>query len=159
MNVFKSNKAIFFILILVLSSVIVITGCTNNEVFVPDYTSVAPPPDEVAIEQLLSDYAIDQVTADKKYKGKTFIFTGIVVEEVGNNVTNHRADPSSDIFIISGLARFTPRYITAFDHIGEDFVVDIIGECKGWQFSRVLITDCWVGVVKGDSANIPSSEY
>ena len=81
-------------------------------------------------------------------------------KEVENNlgVGGHRANPS-DIFIISGSARFTPRFITNFDYVAEGFVIDIIGECKGWQLNRVLITDCWIGVVEGDIADLPSVEY
>lgn len=146
-------------LILLLSCLIVLAGCARYQLFVPEYQHFTPPPDEVTIEQLLSDYMTDEAVADAKYKGKTFLFTGIKVEEVGNNITNHRANPASDIYIISGSARFTPRYISDFDYIAEGFVIDIIGECQGWQFSRVLITDCWVGVVEGDLSDIPRWEY
>lgn len=158
-EVTRLKRNVLFVSILIFSSLFVLVGCAGNEVFTPQYTQIALPPDEVAIDKLLSDYTTDEAAADAKYKGNTFVFTGIKVEEVGNNVTNHRADPASDIFIISGLARFTPRYTTDFDHIADGFVVDIIGECQGWQFSRVLITDCWVGVVEGDAASLPSSEY
>lgn len=159
MNIFQFKQIVFFTSILLLSSLIVLTGCARYELFVPEYRHFTPPPDEVTIEQLLSDYMTDQVAADAKYKGKTFLFTRIEVEEVGNNLTDHRANPASDIYIISGSARFTPKYISEFDYIAEGFVVDIIGECQGWQFSRVLITDCWVGVVEGDLSDLPSIEY
>lgn len=161
MKMFRFNKTVSITLILLLSSLIVLTGCARYELFVPEYQRFTPPPDEITIEQLLSDYMTDQAAADAKYKEKTFLFTGIEVEEVGNNlgVGGHRANPASDIFIIYGSARFTPRFITDFDYIAEGFVVDIIGECQGWQFNRVLITDCWIGVVEGDIADLPSVEY
>ncbi len=159
MKIIQLKKIVFFIYILLMSSLIVLTGCARYQLFVPEYQHFTPPPDEVAIEQLLSDYMTNGVAADAKYKGKAFLFTGIEVEEVGNNLTDHRANPASDIFIISGSARFTPRYVSDFDYIAEGFVVDIIGECQGWQFSRVLITDCWVGVVEGDLSDLPLIEY
>jgi hypothetical protein len=147
-----------FTLLILLSSFIALTGCDSNEVFIPEYTEVPQPPDEVSLEQLLSDYMTDKAAADAKYKGKTFIFTEIEVEEVGNNINIYPPSPA-DMYIISGSARFIPRYVTAFDHVTKGFIVDIIGECQGWQFSRVLITDCWVGVVEGDAALLPTSEY
>lgn len=152
------RQIVFFTMILLLSSLIVLAGCARYELFIPEYQHLNPPPDEVTIEQLLSDYMTDEVAADAKYKGKTFLFNGIEVEEVGNNINTYPPSPS-DIFIISGSVKFTPRNVTDFDYIAKDFVVDIIGECQGWQFSRVLITDCWVGVVEGDLALLPTSEY
>jgi len=159
MNIIQLKKNVIFIMILLLSSFIVLAGCGRYELFVPQYKNFTPPPDQVAIEQLISDYMTDEVAADAKYKGNTYVFTEIEVEKVGNTINTY--PPSfSDIFIISGSAIFTPRSMVDFDLIGEGFVVDIIGECKGWQFTRVLITDCWVGVVKGDVASLPNEfEY
>lgn len=151
----KLKTVIISIIVLLLSSSIVLAGCGRYELFVPKYQNFTPPPNQVAIEQLISDYMTDEVAADVKYKGQTFIFTGIVVEQVGNTINTYPPSPS-DIFIISGFALFTPRSMLDFDHIGKDFVVDIIGECRGWQFNRVLIADCWVGIVEGDVASLPT---
>ena len=60
---------------------------------------------------------------------------------------------------LSGLVKFAPRYHTGFDNIGEEFVVDLVGKCQGWQFSRIYITECWVGVVEGDVDSIPELDY
>lgn len=140
-----------------MSSLIVLAGCARYELFVPEYKNFTPPPDELTIEQLVSDYMADEVAADTKYKGRTFLFTGVEIEEARTNLNTY--PPPLDVYLISGLVKFTPRYNTGFDDIEKTFVVDIIGECQGWQFSRVLIADCWVGIIEGDLANIPRWEY
>ena len=136
----------------------VLSACqSNQEEPVLVYQPVALPPDEISIEQLITDYETDTVSADAKYKGKTFLFSGITVESVQNN--NNTYPPPFDVYIFSGLMTFAPRYHTGFDYIGEGFVVDLVGECQGWQFSRISITECWVGVVEGDVNSIPELDY
>lgn len=157
MKIIKNIVAIFSILILLLSSLYLLAACGNNEQLVTVYQPIASPPVEISIEQLISDYMTDKAAADVKYKGKTFLFTEITVEEVQNNANTY--PPPFDTYILSGLTQFSPRYNTGFDYIGKGFVVDIIGKIQGWQFSRVSITDCWVGVVEGDIDNLPTLEY
>lgn len=157
MKSFKRKAIVFSMLILVLSGSGILTACQSNQEPVFVYQPVALPPDEVSIEQLITDYMTDIVSADAKYKGKTFLFTGITVENIQNNTNTY--PPPYDIYILSGLVKFAPRYHTGFDNIGEEFVVDLVGKCQGWQFSRIYITECWVGVVEGDVDSIPELDY
>jgi hypothetical protein len=142
---------VFFICLFVLNA------CQSQQSFVPAYQVVGTPPPEADIELLISDYLADEAAADAKYKGEKLLFSGITIEEVVNNINTY--PPPQDVYIYSGLAKFTPRYNTDFDYVGEEFVVDLVGIVKGWQFSRVLIADCWVGVVVGDVASITTPEY
>ncbi|UCE97895.1 MAG: hypothetical protein JSV74_00740 [Dehalococcoidia bacterium] len=150
-------KIVIIIALMLSLCLIGMSACQHQQSFVPAYQTIGMPPQEADIEQLITDYLTDQATADAKYKGKKLLFSGITVEEIVNNINTY--PPPLDVYIFHDLAKFTPRYLTDFDYIGEGFVVDLVGVCQGWQFSRVLIDDCWVGVVVGDVASLTTPEY
>jgi hypothetical protein len=160
MKILRFKQIVFFTSILLLPILIVLNACKNSEQDVPAYQPIdLSPSPELTIEQLVSDYMTDEVAADAKYKGKRFQFTDVVVEEVSNNILDHRAGMGSDICMISGSVQFVPRYPTGCDHITDGFVVEIVGECRGIFFDKVYVRDCWIGVIEGDPADLPIDDY
>ena len=133
------------------------TGCVGNaesDIFAPKFEELMAPPIEVTIDQVYEEYMANEASADAKYKGKRLLFYGVTVEEVasvsdvGNQVFQYNTH------IIANSVKFTPRYTIDLDNVGEGFVVDIVGECRGliWPISReplLQISDCWINIVEG----------
>ena len=151
---FRFNKIVSTTLILLLSSLIVLTGCARYELFVPEYQRFAPPPDEITIERLLSDYMTDQVAADAKYKGERLLFYEVEVEQVlGDDVFIEIGLWEREIFVktffVIGSVKFGLRDSVIMQNIEEGFVLNVVGECYGLLKGFVYIEDCWVESIVG----------
>lgn len=152
---FRFNKIVSTTLILLLSSLIVLTGCARYELFVPEYQRFSPPPDEITIERLLSDYMTDQVAADAKYKGERLLFSEVEVEQVlGDDVFIEIGLWEREIFVktffVIGSVKFGLRDSVIMQNIEERFVLNVVGECRGLLEGFVYIEDCWVESIVGD---------
>lgn len=129
-------------------------GCTGNyeDITPPIILSIQPPPIEVTVEQLSSDYTSDEAAADAKYKGKRLLFTEVEVEEVfGRDYTdNHGHITFVQEYFMTGPIKFKLRDFGIMQNIEEDYVLNVVGECRGLLQGFVYIEDCWVESVVGD---------
>jgi hypothetical protein len=145
-------KYLFLSLIgILVISLVVLSGCAGNDSAVltfPAFEAPLPPPVEVTVDQLYQEYMTDETAAKAKYKGKRLLFTNVEVEEI-NRISVNSATPPIN-YIVNHSVEFLPRYATDFDYILVGFVVDIVGDCQGLSWGRVLINDCWINIVEGD---------
>lgn len=142
---------IFLTFTLLLLNIIMITACGSDEQVVPVYQPVAAPPEEVMVEQLLSDYLTDEVAADAKYDGKRLLFINIEVEKIIAYWPTSADDPI--IYIVNNSIEFRPRYFVDTVYVREGFVVDIVGEVRGLfgiEDRYLVMENCWVKIVEGD---------
>ena len=153
MEIIQFKKIVFIILALLLSSLIILTGCAKNDSFIPEYTKHPPPPPELSLEKVYNDYMVDSEKAEEKYSGKRFLFLGLVVDDVESYFINSRA---FDISIMVDNVKFKPRYEHDLDQIFPGFVIDVTGVPRSLFLDRILIvTDCLVFVVEGNGYQPP----
>jgi hypothetical protein len=50
--------------------------------------------------------------------------------------------------------KFRPKYPTDIDGILVGSVVEIVGECQGLQWGRIIVKDCWIRVIEGYIGNL-----
>ena len=148
---------------LILTGLIVLTGCTRQELFIPEYYHLNPPPEEVTITQLLSDYLDNEITADAKYKGKRLLFNEVEVELVDGLWVYIGLGEwiFEKAFFYSGSVKFF-LYGDDYDimqNIEEGYVLNIVGECQGLFYKAydkkpyVIVDNCWVDNVSGNLRN------
>jgi hypothetical protein len=153
---FRSRQIVVVILVTVISGLVVLTGCQNDEHFIPVYEPVDTPPTvEITIDQLYEEYMAYGLAAEDKYTERRLLFYGVTVEEVLSifNLENDVFVGNEHIVIDNTL--FYPRHSESFDNIREGFVVDIVGTCGGltWPITGepfLKVTDCWINIVEGD---------
>ncbi len=125
---------------------VLLAGCTTPAYSVPDFQS---PPQVLELETLLAEYRADPEAAEEKYRGERFLFPSIEVDDLmSDRIGDHRVQ-LSDMYLQSGSARFLPRDRFALDHVGFDFIVDIVGEVRGWRFGYFTIENCTYIIVEG----------
>lgn len=128
-------------------------GCTSTAATPPKFTApVAPlplPPMEVTVDQLSSDYELDEAAADAKYKGKKLLFSEVEIEKV---ITwgIEPFDFPENIYIMAGSVIFRLRDYDVLQKIEEGYVLNIIGKCKGKLGGNIYISNSWVESVVGD---------
>jgi len=162
---FQSKQIVFIAAVLILSFLIVLTGCQNDDQVAPVYISIGAAPVEVTIDQIYAEFMGDEAAANAKYKGKRLLFHGVTVEEVGRifNWGNNEVYMGNS-HIITGNVKFNPRYTVDLDNISEGFLLNIAGDCKGLirPFFRepfLQISDCWIDIVEGNSEVTFQEEY
>jgi len=158
--VIKFYKISIFICIIILSSLFIINGCAGYELFIPEYHELSPPPEEVNIRQLYSDYMADEAIADVNYKGERLVFYEVEVEQVlgywiyighGNWIYENTS-------FISESVKFELRKedYGIMQNIEKGYILNIVGECQGLIFGGynreplIFINECWVESVSGD---------
>ena len=150
----------FFIMgtFFLLFATVFFSGCSKQESFITEYQHFTPPPDEITIEQLLSDYMTDEDAADVKYKWKRFLFTEVEVEEVFGTVSffDFGYEAYRKTHFMSGNVKFTDLldFNVAMQNIEVGYVLNVVGECRGLKGGIVSIHDCWVESIKGDLGKV-----
>lgn len=163
---FRSKQIVVIATVFILSYLIVLTGCQNDDQVTPVYIAIGAAPVEVTIDQIYADYMADEAAADTKYKGEMLLFYGVTVEKVNSiiNWGNNEVFMYNSHFITGGV-KFNPKYTVYLDNVWDGFVVDIVGECKGliWPINSMepllQISDCWINIVEGDSGTTFQEEY
>lgn len=146
---------------IIISCTVAFSGCTSGEgstITVPEFEVIGPPPVEVTIEQLYTDYVANEAAANAKYKEEKLLFYRIEVEEVvGNYFQMAEALGVGDysyvkLYFINGAMKFKLRenYFGIMQNIEEGYILNIIGECEGLREGFIIIDDCWVESVVGD---------
>jgi hypothetical protein len=148
---FKLSALIIIGLLLI--GVVSLTGCTSTAATPPEFTTpVAPlplPPIEVTVDQLSSEYALDEAAADAKYKGEKLLFSEVEIEKV---ITwgIEPFDFPENIYIMAGSVIFRLRDYDVLQKIEEGYVLNIVGKCKGKLDGNIYISNSWVESVVGD---------
>ena len=152
---FKLSALIIIGLLLI--GVVSLTGCTSTAATPPEFTApVAPlplPPIEVTIDQLSSEYALDEAAADAKYKGKKLLFSEINIENVVTVGVGPRNIPEN-LYITAGSVIFRLSDYDILQKIEEGYVLNIIGKCKGKLGGSIYISNSWVESVVGDIGEV-----
>ena len=105
---FKSSQIVETATAIILSALFVLTGCQSDEQITPVYVPVAAPPVETTLDQVLSDYASDEVAADIKYGGKRLLFTNLEIDKVNVNLIEDYSIPI--VHIVSNGVEFRPKF-------------------------------------------------
>jgi hypothetical protein len=153
----RSRQLVVIAAVFILSFSAILNGCQSNDQVFPVYTAINTIPVEVTIDKIFTEYMADEAAANGKYKGERILFSGVTVEEVGrilNWGNNERWMYNSHIR--TGSIKFIPRYTLHLDNVIEGSVVDIVGECIGLTQSDyneplLLVSDCWIKIVGGES--------
>lgn len=121
-------------------------GCDARDLQIPGFQNA---PQYLELDRLLADYAQNPQNAAEKYRGKTFLFPSVKVDSMMSRAMEpYRAEISS-LYLQSSSARFLPRTIFGLDHVGPGFVVDIVGEVRGWVGGFFIIGNCTYIIVDG----------
>ena len=132
--------------------VIGLAGCANS-VF------ASPPPIKVTqliqtdIYQLQLDYSRDIAAADAFYSGKRCYF-GLVTAEQVTSIFDVRG--SSEDYVLVNSIKFKPVASADIRSIIQGTVFEVIGDVQGVQSGYVIVKNCWIRIVSGGRANIPS---
>ena len=141
--------------VVLLISLAACSGVNNSSI--PTMGELEPPPDEISIDKIYSDYLEDRESADSTYQGRRFLFTNVKAEEIESNFLNPRA---VDNYVMADSVKFRARYASYLDGYKEGFVVDVVGVVQGMQIGDILvIKDCWFSVVEGDLAMTAPPAY
>jgi len=140
------------------------TGCTNNEISIPEYTPLAPPPKEVAIEQLLFDYMTDEAAANTKYKDKRILLYEVEVEEVVTSYYPVRSDIYGYTYLyvdyfLSGGCKFTLKDFELMQNVQVGYILNLVGNCNGLSAGLIMIADCYVESIFGDLGTTAEGVY
>ncbi len=111
-----------------------LSGCAQAAYSLPDFDS---PPQHVEFQDFKHEYHSAPEEILSRYRGEELLFTGIEAEVVTRE------------YLQSGGFRFRPEYRDGLDHIGPDFVVDVIGTVKGDVAGYFYIDNCTFIVVEG----------
>lgn len=149
------SPIVLFIFFLLLSIPVVITGCTKDEISVPEFTPPATPPQEVKIEHLLLDYMEDEVAADAKYKGKRIWLNDIEVEDVVTKFFAVRREGFGNTnlyveYFLSLGCKFTLKDFELMQNVQVGYILNLVGNCDGLFDGLIVINDCWAESVFGD---------
>jgi len=140
--------------VIILSGLFVMAGCQSEEQDTPVYVPIESLPLEITIDQLYADYMADEAAANDKYRGERLLFYGITIDEVSTIIGPEGLVRYNEHIIANGV-QFIPRYTSDLDDVGVGFVLDIVGECRGfiWPISSseplLLMSECWVNTIEG----------
>jgi len=155
MFAFQFKQIVFISTVIILSGLLVLTGCQNDDQGTPVYVPVASPPIEVTIEQIYEEHIADKIACDDKYNGKGLLFNGVTVEEVRSLINSENDVFMYNAYFIADTAIFIPKHTVYLDNIRVGFVVDIVGEYSGLIWSGageplLQISNCWINIVEGE---------
>ena len=141
-----------FLVLIMLMFILQSAGCTQKAFVHPD-AIIFEYPLSVSLEQISSEYTLDPVKADAKYKGRRLVFNSIEVDEVhtiyyqsGGAIAASMVD-----YFSAGMVRFQLLdYRGVQQRVQAGYVLNLDGICQGLVGNFISIKDCWVGSVKGD---------
>ena len=102
------------------------------------------------LESLAAAYYSEPQQAAALYEGKTYLFPAVTVDEVSSeHLTPQSYEKGYELYLDSGPVRFRPRYWQDLDSLGPGFVLDIVGEVRGWMRNNIHVVDCVFYVLEG----------
>jgi hypothetical protein len=144
--------------VLLLVSLVGLSGCTETDSVIPEFVEPSPLPPIVNVDQLSSEYAADADAADVKYKGERLLFSQLEVEEVVFQPFMGFAGDATNIKVHfkNGGVSFIPQDRKFMQNIMQSietgFILNVEGICLGLIGSdnSIAIDIIWVESVKGD---------
>jgi len=159
------------ILVIILIGLIVMTGCSRSNLFIPEYTHLEPAPIMVTADQLYKDYESDEAAAEAKYQGKQIWITEARVDaysesESGNFLKigwyfEEIMDKEDLVVLTYSLASSTLQLeyqnSDGFRDVDDGYLVEVIGECRGIsegvvtveirQFAKIGLASPFIGAL------------
>ena len=135
-----------------LAIVLIMSGCANKVFASPSPIEVSPII-QLDIYQLQLDYSRDAAAADAIYSGKRCYFGPVRAEQV-TSIFDVRG--SSEDYVLVNSIKFKPVASADIGGIIQGTVFEVIGDVQGVQSGYVIVKNCWIRIVSGGRANIPS---
>jgi hypothetical protein len=130
-----------------------LTGCTTvTTTVIPTPATLVESPPGVAIDQIYHDYIADPAATDLKYGRQRLMFTNITVEDVVGRLYGQPCGPGVHIkeYFISGSAKFYLTDINLLQSVESGYILNVIGDYRGFSEDFILIENCWVESVVGN---------
>jgi len=96
---------------------------------------------EITASELYSEYEANEVSADEQYKGKKIAVTG-VVGIIGKDILDDPYISLNVDYLQSVNCYFSDKNNKVLSQLSKGQKVTIIGECKGFMLTNVMIQDC-----------------
>lgn len=97
----------------------------------------------------MDEYKKDAEGANRVYEGKRLYFQGLTV-----NMAKPATQNDPDAYFVAGGIMFKPRYIFDLEGVVEGTVVDIVGQIRGYSPPVLVVGDCWIKIVGGNTVAI-----
>ena len=144
-NKYINRFAVIFIVVMLLLAGN--PGCGNQSYPLPAFQEG---PKVLDPDRLLQEYQADPVKAAALYEGQEYLFPAVSVDEAFNLRTLQTEEyQKGEMFVSHGKIRFYPKFMSDLDLIASGFLVDIVGEVRGWTYGFCSIVDCTYFVVQG----------
>ncbi len=156
MRWYHEFKFSFLLIIGVLSiSLVNLAGCAKEASVFPGFEEPLPPPTEVTVEQLSSEYFVDEAAANTRYRGERFLLNRIEVDEVGFDQFYQGGGQYENYktYFKSGDVKFKTQDLSLIQNIERGYILNI--ECTILGLADLLkdsitVEICWMESVKGD---------
>jgi hypothetical protein len=119
------------------------------------------------INQLYSEYLLDETSANTRYKTHKLLFSGIRVEAINSFLKNpdpiigqgeafvfKRHPENVDVYVMSGSVKFKPRYSWMIFSIREGCKLEIEGKVLGLESGVLIIEDCLFYITEGPQGSV-----
>jgi len=96
---------------------------------------------EITPEKLYSDYEVNEVAADEKYKGKTVALTG-TISNIGKDVLDKPYISFEKDYLKSVTCYFSGNDVKQIARLEKGQTIIITGNCRGLTLTNVVMMDC-----------------
>lgn len=96
---------------------------------------------EITPEKLYSDYEVNEVAADEKYKGRTVALTGRI-SNIGKDVLDKPYISFEIDYLKSVICNFSDDDIKRIASLEKGQTIIVTGYCRGLTLTNVLMADC-----------------
>lgn len=96
---------------------------------------------EITPEKLYSDYEVNEVAADEKYKGRTVALTGII-NDIGKDVLDKPYISFEIDYLKSVTCYFSDDDVKQIAPLEKGQTIIITGNCRGLNLTNVVMVDC-----------------
>ena len=112
--------------------------------------ATTPPSEPVVIdgEQLYREFKEDPEAAEAKYKGKTYLFKNVSIDDM---VPLYKGT-GTDWYARGGNVKFKPQYLINLEKVKIGVVVDVVGEVYGLFYDLLVIQNCDYTVIDDTDA-------
>ena len=109
--------------------------------FYPDSPYLIKADFEITPEKLYSDYEINEVAADEKFKGKTVALTG-TIHNIGKDVLDKPYISFETDYLKSVNCYFSDDAVKQIAILKKGETIIITGKCRGLTLTNVVVVDC-----------------
>jgi hypothetical protein len=110
---------------------------------------------EVTCDELYSAYLTNEHSADIKYKNQRLSFSNVEITDVSTyySLSDGEFVPFVSCFS-TGNIKFQLNDPYIMQSVKEGYILNIVGECRGFTQDNVFIWDCWAEGVNCDLGSI-----